>query len=90
MVGEGTYIVRVTFSDGSATSYKDVTINVTKEDTTLEYSGDTLKSTGSTATNSTTSLQMAAVIREAADGNLGDKLGTTRSSSPSTSSRTRH
>ena len=77
VVGEGTYIVRVTFSDGSATSYKDVTINVTKEDTTLEYSGDTLKSTGSTTTNSTTSLQMAAVIREAADGNLGDKLGTT-------------
>ncbi len=77
LVGDGTYIVRVTFSDGSATSYKDVTINVTKEDSTLEYSGDTLKSTGSTATNSTTSLQMAGVIREAADGNLGDKLGTT-------------
>ncbi|MBA2719744.1 MAG: tandem-95 repeat protein, partial [Chloroflexi bacterium] len=77
LVGEGTYIVRVTFSDGAASSYKDVTINVVKEDTTLEYSGDTLKSTGSTATNSTTTLQMAAVIREAADGNLGSELAST-------------
>ena len=78
MVGEGTYIVRITFSDGAATSYKDVTITVTKEGATLEYTGDTLKSTGSTATNSTTSLQLAAIVREDTDGNLGDKLNVTQ------------
>ncbi len=77
----GTYAITCTAGTLTSTNYSFTfapgVFTVTKEDTTLEYSGDTLKSTGSTATNSTTSLQMAAVIREAADGNLGDKLGTT-------------
>jgi Bacterial Ig domain len=78
MVAIGTYIVRVSVSDGAASSYTDVTIEVTREDTTIEYTGDTLKSTNSTATNSTTTLDLSAVVREQADGNLGDKLGEQR------------
>ena len=78
MVAVGTYTVRVTVSDGPASSSSvDVTIQVTREDTTIEYTGDTLKSTGSTATNSTTTLNLSAVIREV-DANLGDKLGEQR------------
>jgi hypothetical protein len=78
MVGEGTYIVRITFSDGAATSYADVTITVTKEGAALEYTGDTLKATGSTSSTSTTSLALSAIVREAADGNIGTQLpGTT-------------
>jgi hypothetical protein len=78
MVPEGTYIVRVTVSDGSASSYTDVTILVTKEDGTIEYSGDTLKATATTASNSTATVNLAAVVREIADGSLGDKLNTTQ------------
>src|SRR5678815_4994591 len=55
---------------------------ISKEDAEIEYSGDTLKSTGSTASNSTTTLMMAAVVREQLngilDGYLGDKLNTTQ------------
>jgi PKD repeat protein len=51
---------------------------IKKEVVSLEYSGDTLKSTGSTATSSSTSLRMAAVVREEADGELGNKLNTTQ------------
>jgi hypothetical protein len=77
MVPEGTYIVRVTVTDGSDSKYTDVTITVTKEDSTLEYSGEMLKATSSTASNSTATVNVAAIIREDADGNLGDKLNTT-------------
>jgi hypothetical protein len=75
MVPEGTYVVRVTVGDGQGSSYVDVTVTVTREDSTIEYTGDTLKSTGSTATNSTTTLNLSALVREQADGNLGNKLG---------------
>jgi hypothetical protein len=51
------------------------TLTVTKEDAQIEYTGDTLVTLGSTS--STTSVNLAAAIREAADGTLGDKLGTT-------------
>jgi hypothetical protein len=51
------------------------TLKVTREDATIEYTGDTLVTLGSAA--STTSVELAAAIREAADGTLGDKLGTT-------------
>ena len=78
MVAAGIYVVRVTVSDGQASSYADITITVTLEDTTLEYSGDTLKATATTASNSTATVSLAAVIREATDGNLGDKLNTTQ------------
>ena len=49
-------------------------LKVTKEDAQTEYTGDTLVTLGS---GSTTSVRLAGVIREAADGTLGDKLGTT-------------
>jgi hypothetical protein len=56
-------------------------LTITKEDAEIEYSGDSLKSTGSSASNSTTSLTMAAVVREQLlgipDGYLGNKLNTT-------------
>jgi hypothetical protein len=78
MVGEGVYLVRFNISDGYLTTPTYVTITVTKEDTTIEYSGDTLKSTGSTATNSTASMNLAAVITEQADNELGNKLNTTK------------
>jgi hypothetical protein len=78
MVPAGTYIVRVTVSDGAASSYVDVTIVVALEDATIEYTGDTLKSTGSTSTSSTIKLTMAAVIREATDTYIGSKLDTTQ------------
>jgi hypothetical protein len=76
MVAAGTYVVRVSVTDGqTAASPIDITVVVTREDATIEYSGDTLKSTGSTASNSTTTLNLSAVVREQADGNLGNKLG---------------
>ena len=51
------------------------TFTVTREDATMEYTGDTLVTLPSGA--STTSVNLAAAIREAADGTLGDKLNTT-------------
>jgi hypothetical protein len=80
----GTYANAITAAAGTLTSnnynftYVNGMLTINKEDAGLEYSGDMLKTTGSTATNSTTSLQMAAVVREAADGYLGDKLNTTQ------------
>jgi hypothetical protein len=69
LVPEGTYIVRVTISDGAASNYIDVTITVTKEDMTLTYTGQSFVSTSSV--NGTTSVAMAALVEEASDGNLG-------------------
>ena len=48
---------------------------INREQATIEYTGDTLKSTGSTASNSTTTLNLSALVREQADGSLGNKLG---------------
>ena len=47
-VSAGTYVVRVTVSDGALTSYTDITINVMKEDARIDYTGDTIGLTGST------------------------------------------
>jgi hypothetical protein len=55
-----------------------VTIVVTKEAATIEYSGDTLRATSSTSSTSTATMTLAGVVREAADGSLGDKLNTTQ------------
>ena len=69
----------VNFSNSNSASAPLV---ITKENAEIEYTGDTLKSTGSTATNSTTSLMMAGIVREQfnglPDGYLGDKLNTTQ------------
>jgi hypothetical protein len=81
MVPAGTYAITVPVSDGSAqysTGSTTFTIVVNKENADLEYSGDTLKTTSSTSTSSTASVTLASVVREAADGNLGDKLNTTQ------------
>jgi hypothetical protein len=48
---------------------------INRETAAIEYTGDVLKSTGSTASNSTTTLNLSAVVRESADGSLGNKLG---------------
>jgi hypothetical protein len=47
-VQPGVYTIRVTVSDGSLSSYTDITINATKEDATLDYTGDTVGLTGTT------------------------------------------
>jgi uncharacterized repeat protein (TIGR01451 family) len=81
MVPAGTYAITVPVSDGSAQypiGTTTFTILVNKENADLEYSGDTLKTTSSTSTSSTASVTLASVIREAPDGNLGDKLNTTQ------------
>jgi hypothetical protein len=58
----------------SSTSDSDA-YTVNRETATIEYTGDTLKSTGSTASNSTTTLQLSASVKEDGDGSLGSKLG---------------
>jgi len=80
LVPAGTYTVRVTISDAQGGStFRDVVITISQEDALIFYSGDTLKSTGSTASNSTTTLNLAAVIKEdLVDGNVGSKLNTTQ------------
>jgi hypothetical protein len=59
-VPAGSYVITVPVTDGSAQGSTTLTIVVTKEDASLEYSGDVFKN----ATNSTT-MNLAAVIREA-------------------------
>jgi len=78
LTGAGTYAITVPVTDGYGTGSTTLTIIVIKEDAAIEYSGDTLKSTGSTNTNSTATMTLAAVITEAADGNLGGQLNTTQ------------
>jgi len=48
---------------------------VAKEDAKIEFTGDTLVSTGSTSTSSTATVKMAAAVTEDADGSLGSQLG---------------
>jgi hypothetical protein len=50
-------------------------LTVVQEDARIEYTGDTLVSTGSTATSSTKSVRLAAAVTEELDGSLGSKLG---------------
>jgi hypothetical protein len=55
--------------------YTDVTIIVTPENATIDYTGDGLKLTSSTTSSSAT-VTLSAVVSEAPDGSLGDKLNT--------------
>jgi VCBS repeat-containing protein len=77
LVPSATYSPVFAVSDGAKATSATGTIVVTTENVELEYTGDTLKSTGSTASNSTTTVNLSAAVREAADGSLGDKLDTT-------------
>ena len=61
-------------ADNYEVKYVAGTLKVTKEDASIEYTGDTLVSLGS---GSTTSVKLAGAIREAADGTLGTKLTST-------------
>jgi Bacterial Ig domain/Bacterial cadherin-like domain len=77
-VPAATYIVRVNIDDHGSTDnigYTDVTIIVTPEDATIDYTGDGLKATSSTTT-STAPVLLSAAVKEATDGSLGDKLNT--------------
>jgi uncharacterized repeat protein (TIGR01451 family) len=80
--GSGSYSLTADFAPASGSKYLassgSSTAQIAKEDASLEYSGDTLKTTSTTASNSTATVNLAAVIREAADGSLGDKLSTTQ------------
>ena len=82
----GSYAVTAKFTSTnvnfSSSNSGSAPLVINKEDAEIEYTGDTLKSTGSTATNSTTTLMMAGIVREqllgVPDGYLGDKLNTTQ------------
>jgi hypothetical protein len=78
-VGAGTYTSTITVKDPSlASDTGTATTNVAKEDATIEYSGDSLKTTVGTLNTSTAPVNLAGVVREAADGNIGTKLNTTK------------
>ena len=65
MVPAGTYVVRVEVKDAAnAASETLVTIIVSKEDASIEYTGDSFKNTKDANTNSTT-VSLAAIVREA-------------------------
>jgi hypothetical protein len=53
-------------------------LTVEKEITTLEYTGDTLKATSSTPNADTVNINLAAVIKEATDDHIGNKLDATQ------------
>jgi hypothetical protein len=77
-VPAGTYVVRISVDDhGSIDNigYTDVTIVVTAEGATIDYTGDSLVATSSTSSSSTT-VSLSAVVKENADGSLGSKLNT--------------
>jgi hypothetical protein len=80
--GSGNYSLTADFAPASGSKYLpsngSSSAQIQKEDTSIEYSGDTLKATSTTASNSTATVDFAAVIREAADGSYGDKLNTTQ------------
>jgi hypothetical protein len=71
----GTYTATITVSDGDGkSSSTNVRIVVNKENATLQYTGDRLKSTGSTSGTSKVKLTLSASIAEATDGNIGSQL----------------
>jgi uncharacterized repeat protein (TIGR01451 family) len=51
--------------------------SITREQATLEYAGDTLRSTGSTSATSKASVKLKAIVHEDPDGSLGSKLSST-------------
>ena len=65
MVAAGTYVVRVEVKDATnAAAETLVTIVVTKEDASIEYTGDSFKNTKD-ANTTTATVTLAAVVREA-------------------------
>jgi hypothetical protein len=70
------YTVATSYAGDATYAYSSDSdpFTINREQSTFEYTGDTLKSTGSTASNSTTTLNLAALVREEADGHLGNKL----------------
>jgi hypothetical protein len=74
-VGAGSYTVRVSVADdGTPTGTKstDITINVTKEDAAISYTGTQFILLATAGTNGTATL--SAQVQEAADASLGDTL----------------
>ena len=80
--GSGSYSLTADFAPATGSKYLasggTSTAQISKEDANLEYSGDMLKTTATTSSSSTATVNLAAVIRELADGSLGDKLNTTQ------------
>ena len=78
-INAGTY--PITPSVGTLTaanysfSYVPGILTVPREGARIEYTGDTLVSTGSTSTSSTTKVWMGAAVAEDPDGSLGSRLG---------------
>ncbi|HJP67146.1 MAG TPA: cadherin-like domain-containing protein, partial [Actinomycetota bacterium] len=72
LVPAGTYTVRVTITDpqGGSRSH-DITVTVTKEDMTIEYTG--IQFLNTSKAGGTVTLPVSAKVTEAADGNLGTK-----------------
>jgi Spy/CpxP family protein refolding chaperone len=74
-VSPGSYIVRVSVSDdGSPTGTKstDITINVTREDAVISYTGTQFILLATAGSNGSATL--SAQVQEAADGSLGNTL----------------
>ena len=70
-VAAGTYVIRVTVSDGGLTASSDVTLIVNKEKTETIYTGDVFMFTaGPTVT--TANVRLSAQLTQQADGNAGD------------------
>jgi VCBS repeat-containing protein len=67
-VAPGTYVVRVTASDGAASASSDVTIIVAKEDATAGFNGPLFYAVPSGSANVT----LSAVVTDAADDYRGD------------------
>jgi hypothetical protein len=73
-----TYVVRVTVTDGALSRYVDVTITVTKEDATVDYTGDTIGFTGTNLTLEATVRDSAAAGYVAGASNTGPAGDTTK------------
>jgi DNA/RNA endonuclease G (NUC1) len=74
LVGEGTYVVRVTVSDGEGGSVsRDITVNVAKETTRIEYTGTQFILLPTAGSNGTATL--SATVTEDADASLGNLAG---------------
>ena len=63
LVAPGTYVVRVTVSDGSLSKYSDITITVNPEDARSYYTGSSLFFASSTSASSVTAT-LAATVKD--------------------------
>jgi hypothetical protein len=71
-------VVRINVDDHGPVDnigYTEVTIVVTAEGATIDYTGDSLVATSSTSSSSAT-VSLSAVVKEVPDGSLGNKLNT--------------